>query len=89
MPWLFDHLPDIARSLLLIGLVIFNGLQYYVFTKGALIAVCCFSTSVLGSTWSSSIHGQPLPDKWFQMSLSETAAADTGVIASDINSGLV
>lgn len=59
------------------------------FAKGVLIAACFFLTSVLGSTLPSSIDGQPLSDKWFQISLNETIAADTGVITRDIDSGLV
>ncbi|KAE8152877.1 hypothetical protein BDV25DRAFT_127634 [Aspergillus avenaceus] len=57
--------------------------------KVALIALCCFSTSVLGTEWPTHIEGQPMPDKWYQISLNETAPLDTEIIARDTNTGLV
>ena len=57
--------------------------------KGLLIAVCYFSTSVLASTWPSSIDGQPAPDRWLQISLNETAATNSSLHTRDIGTGLV
>ena len=60
------------------------------FTKTVLIAACCFSTSAVASTWPSSINGQPLVDKWFQMSLNETAAfAETSLSTTTNDTSLV
>ncbi|KAF4287969.1 hypothetical protein KXW19_002344 [Aspergillus fumigatus] len=35
--------------------------------------LCCLTTSLLASTWPSTIDGKPLPDKWFQISLNGTS----------------
>ncbi|KAH2272381.1 hypothetical protein KXW96_005411 [Aspergillus fumigatus] len=35
--------------------------------------LCCLATSLLASTWPSTIDGKPLPDKWFQISLNDTS----------------
>jgi hypothetical protein len=41
---------------------------------------------VLASSWPSSIQGQPLPDKWFEMNLDQL---ETNISETEFNSSLV
>lgn len=57
------------------------------FLRSTVIAtLCCFGTSVLASSWPSSIQGQPLPDKWFQINLDQL---ETTLSETEFNSSLV
>lgn len=50
MPNLFDHLPEITRFCCLFGLVVINGLQYYVVHEG------CADRSVLFFNFSAGVY---------------------------------
>lgn len=57
------------------------------FLRSTVIAtLCCFGTSLLASSWPSSIQGQPLPDKWFQINLDQL---ETTLSETEFNSSLV
>ncbi|KAJ5796751.1 uncharacterized protein N7518_005291 [Penicillium psychrosexuale] len=60
------------------------------FPKSVLItALCYLSTSSQASTLPSSIQGQPVPDKWFQISLNESTSGNTSLSTRDIDNALV
>lgn len=60
------------------------------FPKSVLItALCYLSTSSLASTLPSSIQGQPVPDKWFQISLNESTSGNTSPSTRNIDNALV
>lgn len=57
--------------------------------KGLLIAIYCCSTSAQASTWPSFIDGQPIPDRWLQISLNKTATTEASLQTRNFDHALV